>query len=180
MYWYPATNLTITDGIIGQVLAKKEFRKMTETLYDDYRETIEALPPSSQREYVQDLVLDAETVAELKWDPIAILASKLEYEAYEKGIVKGYRAEYLNDPALPDGNLYDASVVQKRVEMVKNAVRVGCRITAKTSGNPVVETVWLRNFENAMVSALHIASNIAELLAFKRALDSSASLKATW
>jgi hypothetical protein len=174
-----ATNLTIVDGIIGQVLAKKEFKKSTETLYDDYREIIEALPPTAQYDYVQDLVLDAETIAELKWDPIAKLAAKLEYEAFEKGVVKSYGTEYLNDPELPDGDPYDFSVLEKRVEAMKNAVRVGCRITAKTPENSIVETVWLRNFEDTMVSALHIASNIAELLAFRRALDSAASWNAT-
>lgn len=165
-------SLTIVDGIIGQVLAKQEFRKSVETLYEDNRDRIESLPSSSQHEYIQDLVLDAETIAELKWDPIAVLAAKYDHEAYEKGIIKSYKTEYLNDPELPHGDAFtDPVILEKRIVAMKNAVRVGCRIIADTTKIAIIETVWLRNFEDTIVSPLHIASNIAELLVFKRALD---------
>lgn len=164
--------LTVVDGIIGQVLAKQELRESLQTLYDDYRDEIESLHPSLQHEYVQDLVLDAEVQAELRWDPIAEQASKYEYEAFEKGIVKSFKTEYLNDPQLPDGDPFvDFSVMEKRIAAMKNAVRVGCRIIADTPKVAIIETVWLRNFEDSGVSPLHIAVNIAELLAFRRALD---------
>lgn len=173
-------NLTIVDGIIGQVLAKKEFLKSTETLYEDYRETIELLPSSAQHDYIQDLVWDAETLAELKWDPIVVLAAKLEHEAYERGIIKSFKTEYLNDPELPKGDPFeDIAAIKKRIDAINNAVRVGCRIIIDTPKIAIVETVWLRNFEDAMVSPLHIASNIAELLAFKRALDLIGSCRIT-
>lgn len=166
------TNLTIVDGIIGQVLAKKELRKSIETLYEDNREAIESLPSSAQHEYVQDLVLEAETIAELKWDPIAVLAAKYEHEAFERGIINSYKTEYLNDPELPDGDPFeDFAVIEKRIHAIKNALRVGCRIIADTPKIAIIETVWLRNFEDTAVSPLHIANNIAELLVFKRALD---------
>ena len=166
------TSLTIVDGIIGQVLAKQEFQKSVETLFEDHRDRIESLPSSSQHEYVQELVWDAETLAELKWDPIAVLAAKYEYEAFEKGIIKSYKTEYLNDPELPDGDPFaDLAVMEKRIAAMKDAVRVGCRIIADTPKLAIIETVWLRNFEDAIVSPLHIASNIAELLVFKKALD---------
>ena len=165
-------SLTIVDGIIGQVLAKKEFRESLRTLYDDHRDIIESLPSSSQQDNVQDLVWDAETLAELKWDPIAKLAAKYEHDAFERGIIKSYKTEYLNDPELPNGDPFtDLSVLEKRIEAMKNAVRVGCRIIADTPKVAIIETVWLRNFEDNLVSPLHIAGNIAELLVFKRALD---------
>jgi hypothetical protein len=174
------TNLTIVDGIIGQVLAKQEFRESIQTLYEDYRDRIESLPPSSKHEYVQELVWDAETLAELKWDPIAVSAAKYEHEAFEKGIIKSYKTEYLNDPELPDGDPFtDLVVLEKRIAGMKNAVRVGCRIIADTPKIAIIETVWLRNFEDAIVSPLHIASNIAELLVFKRALDLAGDSRTT-
>lgn len=165
-------SLTIIDGIIGQVLAKREFQESLPILYDEHKDRIESLPSSSRHDYIQDLVLDAETLAELKWDPIAELAAKYEHEAFEKGIVKSYRTEYLNDPELPDGDPFtDFSVIEKRIAAMKNAVRVGCRIIANTPKVAIIETVWLRNFEDNAVSPLHIAVNIAELLTFRRALD---------
>jgi hypothetical protein len=166
------TNLTIVDGIIGQVLAKQELQESLKTLYDDHRERIESLPLGSRHDYIQELVLDAETLAELEWDPIAIAAAKCSYEAFEKGIVKSYRTEYLNDPELPDGDPFtDIAVIEKRIAAMQNAIRVGCRIIADTPKVAIIETVWLRNFEETAVSPLHIAVNIAELLVFKRALD---------
>lgn len=165
-------SLTIVDGIIGQVLAKQERQESLRTMYEEHKDHIESLHPSLQHEYVQDLVWDAEVRAELRWDPIADQASKYECEAFEKGIVKNYKIEYLNDPEFPDGDPFtDFSVMEKRITAIKNAVRVGCRIIANTPKVAIVETVWLRNFEDNAVSPLHIAVNIAELLAFRRALD---------
>ena len=168
----PDLSLTIVDGIIGQVLAKKEFRESIKTLYDDNREMIESLPHYEQRGYVQDLVWDAETMAELQNDGIAKLASQYQFEVFEKGIAKGYKTVYINDPPLPDGDPFeDIRVLQKRLEASKNAVRVGCRIIINTSKIAIVETVWVRNFEDDFISPLHIANNIAEMLAFKKARD---------
>ncbi len=79
-------NLTIVDGIIGQVLANIEFRKSIETLYEDHRETDD----------VPELVSDAQIFAEMKWDPIVILAADFQRKAFERGIVKTYKTEYLN------------------------------------------------------------------------------------
>lgn len=172
--------LTIVDGIIGQVLAKQEFQEALKTLYNEHKDRIESLPSSIQREYVQDLVWDAETQAELRWDPIAEQASKYECEAFEKGIVKSYKTEYLNDPKLPDGDPFtDPTVLEKRIAVMKSAIRVGCRIIADTPKVAIIETVWLRNFEDNAVSPLHIATNIAELLVFRRVLDLLATHKST-
>lgn len=168
----PDLSLTIVDGIIGQVLAKKDFRESIKKLYDDNRETIESLPQYAQREYIQDLVWDAETMAELQNDRIAKLAAQYQGEAFDKGITKGYKTIYLNDPPLPDGDPFeDITVLEKRIKVIKNAVRVGCRIIINTPKMAIVETVWIRNFEDEFISPLHIANNIAEMLAFKKAND---------
>jgi len=138
----PDLSLTIVDGIIGQVLAKKEFAESVETLYENNRDAIESLLSYAQHEYIQDLVLDAETLAELKWDPIAILAAKLRSECSKRGIFSSYTTEYLNDPELPDGDLFeDLSVFEKRIDAIKNAVRVGCRIIVNAPRIAIIETV---------------------------------------
>lgn len=147
--------LTVVDGIIGQVLARQELQESLRTLYDKQKDHIESLHPSLQYEYVQDLVWDAEIQAELRWDPIAEQASRYECEAFERGIIRGYKTEYLSDPRLPDGDPFaDFSVMEKRISVIKNAVRVGCRIVADTPKVAIIETVWLRNFEDSTVSPL--------------------------
>jgi len=138
---------------------------------------MESLPSSLQYDYVQDLVWDADTLAELRCDPIADQAWKYECETSEKGIVRGYRIEYLWDPKIPDipdGDPFtdlSLSILEKRVVAIKNAVRVGCRIIVDTSKLAIVETVWLRNFENNALDPSHMVGNISKLLAFRRALD---------
>jgi hypothetical protein len=168
----PDLSLTIVDGIIGQVLAKKDFKESIKTLYNDHRERIESLPQSAQSEYIQDLVWDAEAIAELQNDRIAKLAAQYQGEAFDKGITKGYKTIYLNDPPLPEGDpIEDITVLEKRIKIIKNAVRVGCRVIINTPKVAIVETVWVRNFEDEFISPLHIANNIAEMLAFKKASD---------
>ena len=164
--------LTIVDGIIGHVLANQESKGPLSTLIADHGDLIELSPSTSEQDYIQDLLRHAEPLAELKWDPIAKLAAKYEHDAFEKGIVKSYRTEYLNHPELPGCDPFtDLSVIDKRIAETKDEVRVGCRIIADTPEMAILETVWLRTFENNAVSPLHIAVNIAELLVFKRALD---------
>ncbi len=171
--------LTIADGIIGQVLARRESHEMLQSFFDsiEYRDRIESLPSNSQYDYVQELVWDAGTLAELRYDPIADQAWKYECETSEKGIVRGYRIEHLWDPKvpdLPDGDPFtdlSLSILKKRIAGIKNAVRVGCRIIVDTPKVAIVETVWLRNFEGNAVDPSHVADNIAKLLAFRRALD---------
>jgi hypothetical protein len=164
----PDLNLTIVDGIIGQVLAKNEMQVLIKRHMEEYKEQIESLTQASRHDYIQDLVSDAETLAELKYDPIANLASKMEFQAFERGIAKSYKVHYLSDPELPEGDPFDIKVLEARVKASENSTRVGCRVIIDTPKIAIMETVWLRNFEG-IVSPLSIASNIAHLLAFKQA-----------
>lgn len=165
----PEISLTIVDGIIGQVLAKKEFKEKIENYINEYREKIDSLPWDYRDEYIQDLIVTVETLAELEKDPIAKLASKYEHEFTEKGTVKNYKIEFLSDPSLPNGDIFeDPGLLEKRIKAFKNSERVGCRIIINTSK----ETVWLRNFHDIFLSSEHIAMNICKIIAFKKLIDS--------
>jgi hypothetical protein len=145
----PNLNLTIVDGVIGQVLAHKP---------EIYSAIYGILPSTSDD-------------AELKTDPIVSLYAKMMHGAFERGIVKTFRVEFLNDPKLPEGDPFDARVLEARIGVLKTTIRVGCRVVVDTAKLAIIETIWVRNFEGSIVSPLHIAYNIAHLLAFKRALD---------
>lgn len=167
----PDLNLTIVDGIIGQVLTKNQFRKINLKDYYD-KEMLESLPQDAQREYIQNLIWDAERITELRSDPIAELGSKFLHEATKKGIINSWKEEFLSDHPLPEGDPFeDPTILEKRIDAIKNAVRVGCRIIINTSKVAIIEPVWVRNFEDDFISPSHIAKNIAELLAFKKVLD---------
>lgn len=145
----PNLSLTIVDGIIGQVLAHKP--KIYSAIYG-------ILPSTSD---------DAELIT----DPIVSLSAKMMGAAFEKGIIKTFREEFLSDPKLPEGDLFDIAVIEARFEAIKTVMRVGCRVIVDTQKIAIVETVWVRNFEDNFVSPIHIARNIAEMLVFKKALD---------
>lgn len=168
----PNTNLSIVDGIIGQVLAKREFEKLTQILYEENRETIEFLPSYAANQYIRDLVWDTETIAELQWDPVAKLVAKFMHEITEKGILQGMMTEFLNDPEFPEGDPFeDITFLQKRIKAFKKAERVGCRIIINTPKVAIIETVWLRNIQDDFISPVHMSCNIAQMLACKKALD---------
>jgi hypothetical protein len=168
----PNTNLSIVDGIIGQVLSKKEFEKLSRIIYEENRETIELLPSYSRNRYIQDLAWDAETIAELKWDPVGKLVAKLMHEITETGILQGMMIEFLDDREFPDGDPFeDKTFLEKRIEAFKKPERVGCRIIINTPKVAIIETVWLRNIQDDFISPLHMSCNIAQMLAFRKALD---------
>lgn len=165
-------SLTIVDGIIGQVLARKKFREAIKTLYYENQEMIDSLPPDAKQEYIQDLVTGAEVITELEMDPIAKLAAEYESEAMKNAIGVTYSVQYLHDPPLPEGDpLHDLSILEKRINAFKYVIKVGCRIIIKTTPASIIQTAWVRNFENNYISPLTIAENIAMLLAFKRVAD---------
>lgn len=122
-------NLTIVEGLIGQVLAHRHFQSTITEVVEQHRELFEGLPPDEQHEYIQQLVTDTEVEAELTWDPISIKAAQFEGVALRKGIWKGLTIEYLNDPELPDGDPFDVEVLKRRIEAFKHVQRVGCRVT---------------------------------------------------
>ena len=109
--------------------------------------------------------------AELITDPIVSLSAKMMGAAFEKGIIKTFREEFLSDPKLPEGDLFNIAVIEARFKAMKTTTRVGCRVIVDTQKIAIVETVWVRNFEDNFVSPIHIARNIAEMLVFKKALD---------
>ena len=82
-------SLTILDGIIGQILAKKKFRTNLRRVSEIIEESnIERMMPDDRYDYVQDLVISAEVEAELSMDLIAQKAS--EYEMAFSNKTKNY------------------------------------------------------------------------------------------
>ncbi len=161
-------SLTILDGIIGQFLAHREFRRRINEMVEDSAREIDQLRAWERHEYIQDLVIQAEVEAELKMDPVTIKAAEYERFAFEQG-VNSWSHRYLNDPPLPDiKGLHDVEGLRARAEAMKHTIRVGCQVVI-SEPIPVIQAVWVRNFEGYGVSPLIVAQNVARYLAFKRA-----------
>jgi hypothetical protein len=167
--------LMILDGIIGQVLAKKEFFRKVNDLNDYYHDKFAEASSLEEcelkQETIQDLATCCEVEAELTMDPIARKAAEYGELCHGLGVVS-YSMRYLSDPALPDFNsLDDIESLKSRIEAMKHTVREGCQITIEMPGQKIQKTVWVRNFESYGVSASSIARNIAEYLGFKKAFS---------
>jgi hypothetical protein len=166
-------SLTIIDGIIGQILTKKRFVANLSKVSDLIAESnIEQMIPDDQYDYIQDIVTSAEVEAELSSDIIAQKASEYEMKFSKKIEKYSQKFNYLTDPPLPDIGVFpdiDIKASECRIGAMKNLNRIGCRIIINAPNIAVVQTVWIRNFEDEIVNPQRIAINVAEYISFKRA-----------
>jgi len=175
-----STHLTIVDGIIGQMLAHRDLTHRLKNLYTENREEIESAAPEDRQEYIQDLALYAETVAELAWDPIARAEADLERRLHARGLIRSHSVEWFHEPPLPDlpsgGFLAPGFVeaLRARAEAMQRSLWVGCKATIQTPVTAVSETVRMRNVEHAGVNPLGLTENMAMLLACQRVERSAA------
>lgn len=163
-------NLTIVDGIIGSVLAKKHFLKRIYEMYNESKDEIQNMMPWEEQEFVQDLVLQAEVEADMTWNPIVKKAS--EYDMQIK--YKSMSIKWLDEPGVPDvKDMFDLEGIKKRAEALKKATRIGCEIVVETPQGKVSEKVWIRNIKGWGFNSISLVKEIAELFAFKKALQFS-------
>lgn len=165
--------LMILDGIIGQVLAKKEFFRrlndLNDYFHDKFAEASSLEDHELKQEAIQELATSCEVEAELTMDPIARKAAEYGELCHGLGVGSYSIMRYLSDPELPDFNgLNDIEGLRARIEAMKHTVREGCQIIIDMPGQRIEKTVWVRNIESFGVSASSIARNIAEYLGFKK------------
>jgi hypothetical protein len=165
----PSTTLTIVDGIIGQVLAYYGFREAIGETVRQHEAEIAELAPDERDIVIQDLVTGVEVEEEIKWDPIAREAARLEGTAWTRNLCRSLTVEDLFDPPLPSGDPFrNPEIILQRGKAMKEARRVGCRVVVETKDGKVSQTVWLRNFEGFPIWPPLIAKNLARLLVFQR------------
>ena len=122
-------------------------------------------------DYVSGMFSDFKMVAESTLDPIVKKAEEYEILAYERGIPTSYTEQQLYEPKLPEIIPWNIENVRETFDAIKNATRVGCRLILRTTGVPIIQTTWVRNFDARWVFPYHVAKNIATLLLFKRAVE---------
>lgn len=169
------TRLTIVDGIIGQVLAKKHFERRLKLLVSDNWQAIESASPEWRDEILQDLVTDAETLAELEWDPIARAAADHQGRLIERGLLLRHSFERFHEPALPGLPLCTfyspkfLEALKARAAAMERSIWIGCTATIEMPKQVVGATVRMRNIEHAGVQPRALVENMAMLVACKRA-----------
>ncbi len=171
--------LTMVDGIIGQVLSSLETQDRIAQGFKPEevgwtREDFDNLPPDEQHEVIQDWVIGVEVEAEMKNNPISIKVSELERQ-----IRLLCACTWLSYP-----NADNAKSVDERRRLLDEAVSKGCRTTLNgemhmedgkvtylscTLG-PISATVWLPNFKApGCYSVLGLVENLSKLVALEKA-----------
>jgi hypothetical protein len=159
-------HLTIVDGAIGQVLAKRAFHRLVNEHFSAVEHTLAGMSSDEAQEYVQDMVLGLEVDADLEWNPLAKAAAIANCRLLESGISSSYRLSYLDPPGMPG-----SEDLLARADALKRRVWVGCRITHHTGRGPASAEARVRNMEHAGVHPLGLAEDIAMLLAAERAWE---------
>ena len=168
--------LTVVDGIIGTVLANRDFDDRISALVEEHRDAIDKLPPDEQYEYTQDLVIDQGAMSDLDYNPITqkVLAIRSQIEAISGSWswVESYR--HCEEPKLPDleGLEWYGSVesFKARIAAISEVERVGCVFTlSDTPVGEVSDIVWMRNV-GSYPQSLTLVRKFAELLACSKLL----------
>jgi hypothetical protein len=162
----PELKLTIVDGIIGDVLARKAFQQKVESGFDPEEvgyssENFNRLSGEERHEIVQDWVTGIEVQSEMDHNPIRRLAAQLSHslDIQHCGSEGKYFPELQGEPA----------TIERAKEMMAS-LYVGASVTIYTKDRgQLSETVMLPNFESCGFGfGLDLASAIAELVCLSR------------
>jgi hypothetical protein len=150
--------LSIIDGIIGQILANRDFQ---------YR------LKSTEWNRLEG-VFHEEIDVELQWNPISRALADVMCRLWRSGLMVSHTTEWFSEPPFPilpaDGPVSPGfpEALKERIESMPRVIWVGCRATVKTSTATVTETVRMRNIEQAGVRPLGLTEELSLLLACQR------------
>lgn len=186
------SELTITDGLIGRILAKKRFKELLKERKEelgrvdlegfiDFVETKGVYEAHAQQytdsDYLQDRIRSLEAMADSEYNPISRLAWVVRDELVKLGIYEGEAGKYVEEPAAPvPKGASDVDTLERRIQVLSDPfIKVGCEVSFKVKGvqEEVSSKVFIRNFGSDSVL---LAREIATFLAAKKALVSWLSL----
>jgi hypothetical protein len=162
----PETQLTIVDGIIGEVLSQKAATEVIDKGVnpEDLGLTDEeyaSLSPPDIDELVQDWVIGVEVDAEMTHNPVSRLRIDMTATVPE---VRSWRGELLQYPPLPENVSFS-----ERVERIRRALLNGARVTLHTSDRGDVQAeAWMPNFQVPWFSGVSLLEDIAYILAMQK------------
>ena len=164
------TRLTVVDGIIGETLEKRELSTTIPRAVAEEAEYASSLPDGLREEYLDDVVVEQEVMARMKFNPIAREVARLENLLYEAGIRFGQGYEPLWDPEWkPRGSMLFCGRLAP-VYDPRDRGQLGCAVVIQIHEHAIRETVWVRNFDGSGVWPGMIAHDIASLFALRHAV----------
>jgi hypothetical protein len=171
--------LTMVDGIIGEVLSSMETKEKIGEGFDPEevgfsQEAFDDLPPDEQHEIIQDWLVGVEVDAEMRHNPVSRKVAELEREI---GFLCACTMLWYPD-------LDEAKSPLERARMINGAVMKGCRCSLHDGMKiengelvhhtcrfgPITATVWLPNFNTPHCSpTLGLVENMSKLIALDKA-----------
>ena len=162
----PTMRYTIVDGIIGDVLAHREFSRILEQGVDPegigiMPEDFENLPREERYEAIQEWITNVEVQSDLDNNPIRRAAAELDGRLR----VRRWGWEAKHFPELGDGDS-----MEERIKEIEAALYIGSSVTVTTEDyGDLTETVMLPNFKGAgFGGALHLSIAIAQYICLSR------------
>ena len=165
--------LAIRDGIIGQELSRAELKKQIAQISPQELEVADNLSPDERSDYLQNLVTDLESDAELTLDPIVKKYHELATELTKLGCrIRGGSFRTYHAPELPgetESWPLSFETVKARIEAMRQVREVKCVCTWETSIGEISDLASMRNVGD-IGQTLVIVKNVAELLTCSKAL----------
>ncbi|MHB9129717.1 MAG: PDDEXK family nuclease [Armatimonadota bacterium] len=155
--------LSILDGIIGDVLANRQTRSVIGKGFDPIeigytQEDFDNFSRDEQHEMIQDWVLGIEVEADMEHNPIA----RRRWSLFAESKATGYGFEFLTYPRISD----DVSLPE-RVKLINRALLNGIKGTVHSQFGDISRTVWIPNFKIPYFSGLTLLEDIAIMLALE-------------
>lgn len=164
-------SLTIVDGIIGSVLALRDFHEQLPLVIEEQYGFIDNLPSHERQDYIQDLVIAQEVDSDVKYSKI--FEKIVEIKDANPGLEsRGFGYRYFEYPPLPnlEGSLPfgSAESLSARLAAMKYVETLGCVCTLyDTPVGEVSEVATMRNIGHPF-QFLSLLQEIAELLAWAK------------
>ena len=157
--------LTIVDGIIGEVLANRAVQARVGEGFDPNevgysQDEFDSLPEWEQREIIQDWLWGIEVEAEMEHNPISRKRAELQSALG----VTSWSVEYMTYPSVDY-----TRALRNRGESLNSAVLHGAKVILHTPSYGDIEgEAWLPNFKAIGYTGLGLCENVAALLALDR------------
>ena len=164
--------LTVVDGIIGSVIAKKSFLERAPAFLEEHADEIEHIPCADQSDYIQDLATSLEVDCDVEHNPIIHktfeVMDRVREIAGSMPSCSGYRT--FEEPALPTFEWppwEHLEAFQRRAEALHRVEWWGCiAILEDTPVGEVSEVVKVRNVAHSMT----LVNEIGELMVWRKLL----------
>jgi hypothetical protein len=168
----PELTLTVADGIIGQIIAKKRTHELIVESLE--RKPIESVHPEEVQAELDWIVDSADVQAKFEWNPVARLAAEYEYALSSLSIIKSGKCEPGIYPDLPDLEYRQflggptVESLRARHRAIEEATKIGCRYHVETDKGRFSDTVWLRNITGPGIHPAGLAEDFTKVVVLKR------------